>query len=122
MNILFLCTANIHRSRSAEDYFKSLESEHVFQSAGLSRKYCAKYGSRLCTVELLEWAEKIYVMEPQHVKRITENVGERYLPKIKILYIDDIFQYMQPELLTELKTHIELQFLLLRFKSIFPMA
>ncbi len=112
MNILFLCTANLHRSRSAEDYFKSLKSEHVIQSAGLSKKYCAKYGSRLCTCELLNWAEKIYVMEPQHIKRITEHVGERYLAKIEILHIDDIYQYMQPELLAELRSHVHLQFLM----------
>ena len=85
MNILFLCTANLHRSRSAKDYFKS---------AGLSEKYCAKYGSRLCSSELLDWAEKIYVMEPQHVERITEHEGESYLAKIEILHIDDIYQYM----------------------------
>jgi len=109
MNILFLCTANLHRSRSAEDYYKSLKSDHVFQSAGLSEKYCAKYGSRLCNIDLLDWAEKIYVMEPQHVERITDHVGERYLAKIEILHIDDIYQYMQPELLNKLKTNVYLQ-------------
>jgi len=103
MNILFLCTANMYRSRTAEDYFKSLETEHVFQSAGLSAKYCAKYETNLCTIELLGWAEKIYVMEEFHARRIAENAGEHYLAKIEILYIDDIYQYMQPELLDELK-------------------
>jgi protein-tyrosine-phosphatase len=49
MNILFLCTANLHRSRTAEDYFKSLDSTHTFKSAGLSEKYC----TQLCSVELL---------------------------------------------------------------------
>tara|TARA_R110001583_G_scaffold182901_1_gene341038 strand:- start:3425 stop:3766 length:342 start_codon:yes stop_codon:yes gene_type:complete len=111
MNILFLCTANLHRSRTAEDFFKSLESEHVFQSAGLSKKYCGKNGSRLCTIELLEWAEKIFVMEPQHVERIIEHVGERYLAKIDVLHIDDIYTYMQPELLTKLASKPNLQFI-----------
>ena len=111
MKILFLCTANMHRSRSAEDLFKSLKSEHVFQSAGLSEKYCAKYGSRLCTIELLNWAEKIYVMEPQHIERITEHVGESYLAKIEILHIEDIYQYMQPELVDKLTSSPQLQFL-----------
>jgi len=111
MNILFLCTANLHRSRSAEDYFKSLKSDHVFQSAGLSEKYCAKYDSRLCSIDLLDWAEKIYVMEPLHVERITEHVGERFLAKIEILHIDDIYQYMQPELLARLTSHSQLQFI-----------
>jgi len=110
MNILFLCTANIHRSRSAEVYFKSIKSDHIFQSAGLSERYCTKYGSRLCTIELLDWAEKIFVMEPQHVERITEHVGDRYLAKIDILHIDDIYQYMQPELLAKLTSNPLIQF------------
>jgi len=52
------------------------------------------------------------VMEPQHIERITEHVGERYLAKIEILHIDDIYQYMQPELLAELRSHVHLQFLM----------
>jgi predicted protein tyrosine phosphatase len=111
MNILFLCTANLHRSRSAEDLFRSFGSKHIFQSAGLSAKYCGKNGSRLCSVKLLDWAEKIYVMEPPHVERIIEHVGERYLAKIEVLHIDDIYQYMQPELLTKLASSPHLQFI-----------
>ncbi len=112
MNILFLCTSNLHRSKTAEDFFKALESNHTFQSAGLSEKYCKKYGSRLCTVELLNWAELIFVMEPRHKKRIVEYVGDRYSDKITVLNIDDIYQYMQPELLTKLKSNIHLQFII----------
>jgi len=111
MNILFLCTANLHRSRSAENHFKSLESNYTFQSAGLSEKYCKKYGSRLCTVELLNWAELIFVMEPMHKKRIFEYAGDHYSDKITVLNIDDIYQYMQPELLQELKSNVHLQFI-----------
>jgi predicted protein tyrosine phosphatase len=105
MNILFLCTANIHRSKTAEDHFSSIDSAHTFQSAGLSRKYCAQYGSKLCTISLLDWADAIYVMEPLHAKRITENAGERYTKKVKILNIDDIYKYMQPELLNKLQSN-----------------
>jgi len=111
MNILFLCTANLHRSKTAEDYFKSLEIEYTFQSGGLSEKYCAKYGTRLCTVELLDWADSIYVMEPMHKKRIFEYAGDHYSDKITVLNIDDIYQYMQPELLDKLKSNVYLQFM-----------
>lgn len=103
MNILFLCTANLHRSRTAEDYFKSVKNSHIFKSAGLSEKYCTKYGSSLCTFELLDWAEKIYVMETFHAERIAEYADKHYLAKVEILHIDDIYQYMQPELLEKLK-------------------
>jgi len=111
MYILFLCTANLHRSRTAEDYFKSLGGNNSFQSAGLSEKYCSKYGTRLCTVELLKWADSIYVMEPMHQERIVEYAGDHYSDKITVLNIDDIYQYMQPELLDELKSNVYLQFM-----------
>jgi predicted protein tyrosine phosphatase len=111
MNILFLCTANLHRSRTAEDYFRSVNNKHVFQSAGLSEKYCKQYKTRLCNVELLEWADKIYAMEPMHVERISQHTEERYLAKIEVLDIDDIYQYMQTELLEKLKSSTQLQFI-----------
>lgn len=111
MNILFLCTANLHRSRTAEDYFKSVENKHVFQSAGLSEKYCTRYSTRLCTVELLDWADKVYVMESMHAERIAEYTDKLYLAKIEKLNIDDIYQYMQSELLEKLKSNVHLQHL-----------
>jgi predicted protein tyrosine phosphatase len=111
MNILFLCTANLHRSRTAEDYFRSVDSKHIYQSAGLSEKYCKQYGTRLCNVELLDWADKIFVMEPMHVERITQHTGERYLTKIEVLNIDDIYQYMQPTLVDELVSSEHLSFI-----------
>jgi predicted protein tyrosine phosphatase len=111
MNILFLCTSNLHRSRTAEDYFKSVEKNHVFQSAGLSEKYCAKYGTQLCSVEMLKWADKIFVMESLHANRIRQYAGEHYLAKVEILHISDIYKYMQPELLDEFKSNAHLQFM-----------
>jgi len=111
MNILFLCTSNLHRSRTAEDYFKSVEKNHVFQSAGLSEKYCAKYGTQLCSVEMLKWADKIFVMESLHANRIRQYAGEHYLAKVEILHISDIYKYMQPELLDKLKSNVHLQFM-----------
>jgi predicted protein tyrosine phosphatase len=38
-------------------------------------------------------------MEPQHKKSIVDYAGERYLQKVEVLDIEDIYQYMQPELL-----------------------
>jgi predicted protein tyrosine phosphatase len=108
MNILFLCTANLHRSRTAEDYFKSIKTSHVFKSAGLSEKYCKQHGTNLCTVELLEWADKIFVMQQMHVQRIREHTKEIYLSKIEVLNIDDIYQYMQLELLEKLKSKVHI--------------
>lgn len=105
MNILFLCTANIQRSKTAEDHFSVKYPAHNIKSAGLSEKYCKHYGSTLCTLELLEWADKVFVMEPMHVERISLYAGESYLEKVEILNIDDIYQYMQSELIEAIERH-----------------
>lgn len=111
MNILFLCTANLHRSRTAEDYYRSISPIHVFRSAGLSQKYCQQYGTTLCTYELLAWADKVFVMEDVHVQLIAEHGGQSYLNKLEVLDIEDVYQYMQPELIEKLKSNEKLLFL-----------
>ena len=109
MNILFLCTANLHRSRTAEDYFRSTINKHRYKSAGLSEKLCKQYNTRLCSIELLKWADRIYVMEAMHIDRITLYTGYRFISKVENLNIDDIYQYMQAELLEKLKLNKLLQ-------------
>lgn len=90
MKVLFLCTANINRSKTAEDHFRLIDGSNKYKSAGLSKKYCQKHGTQLCTIELLEWAEQILVMEATHLDRITENTGEKYHSKIEVLHVEDI--------------------------------
>lgn len=111
MNILFLCTANLNRSRTAEDFFSSTCAAHQYKSAGLSQKYCQKYGTTLCTIELLTWADKIFVMEDMHVQRIAEHAGESYLNKLEVLNVDDVYKYMQRELIEKLLANDKLRFL-----------
>lgn len=98
MKILFLCTCNVNRSKTAEDLFAKRYPSHQFKSAGLSAKYCAKEGSTLCTEELLRWADKIYVFEKMHIDRIVENVGHQFEAKIINLNIDDVYGYMDDSL------------------------
>ena len=98
MNILFLCTANIQRSKTAEELFQVLDKQNAYRSAGLSAKYVAKAGSTLCSEELLEWADKIYVFEQGHIDRISQHSGNAHLSKIVNLNIPDEFQYFQREL------------------------
>jgi len=111
MNILFLCTANIQRSRTAEEHFRENYPDHIYKSAGLSEKYCKQHGTTVCTTTILDWADKIYVMEPMHLQRIEDYAGKHYLDKVESLAIEDIYQYMQPVLVGILDTHEKLQFL-----------
>jgi len=98
VNILFLCTANIQRSKTAEELFRATNNKHQYRSAGLSAKYVQKANSTLCTEEMLQWADRIYVFEQQHIERIQSHTGEVYLSKITNLNIPDVYQYFQREL------------------------
>ncbi|WP_275974998.1 hypothetical protein [Shewanella gaetbuli] len=41
-------------------------------------------------------------MEPMHFERIARYAGEQYLEKVEVLDIEDVYQYMQPELISML--------------------
>lgn len=109
MNILFLCTANVQRSKTAEELFRAANKEHVYKSAGLSAKYVQKANSKLCTEELLQWADRIYVFEQEHIDRIQGHTGEQYLSKIINLNIPDDYQYFQKELILQLLEKVNIK-------------
>ncbi len=110
MNILFLCTANQQRSKTAEELFCAADKRNQYKSAGLSAKYVAKAGSTLCTPELLDWADKIYVFEAAHIERIQEYTGDKFLAKITNLQIEDKYQYFQKEFVLLLLERCDLTF------------
>ena len=109
MNILFLCTANIQRSKTAEEIFSSIDKTNKYRSAGLSYKYTKKSGSTLCTEKMLEWSDSIYVFEDMHIERIKQYTGERHLSKLINLRIEDKYQYFQRELVLQLLKKFPLQ-------------
>jgi len=98
MNILFLCTANIQRSKTAEEIFQTLDSAHNYKSAGLSEKYTSKASLTLCTEEMLIWADSVWVFEEMHIERIKLHTGDQFLAKINNFDIADKYQYFQREL------------------------
>lgn len=109
MNILFLCTANIQRSKTAEELFRAIDNSNEYLSAGLSFKYVEKAGSTLCTEEMLQWADKVYVFENEHIKRIQQHTGDVFIPKIENLDIADVYSYFQRELVLMLLNKIKIQ-------------
>lgn len=98
MKILFLCTANVQRSSTAQEIFQAIDNKNEYKSAGLSKKYVEKNETTLCTEELLCWADKIYVFEKTHVERIIEHTAQKHIHKITNLRIDDRYEYFQREL------------------------
>jgi protein-tyrosine phosphatase len=101
MNILFVCSRNKWRSRTAEAIFKDLRI-HKVKSAGTENDARIKV-----TGKLIHWADLIFVMETRHKQRLMDqfrlDVNDK---KIITLDIEDNYQYMDPELIETLKTSV----------------
>jgi predicted protein tyrosine phosphatase len=106
MNILFVCSANKDRSKTADDYFSESYSNHTFDSAGTNKKICIQLGTNYIYEEQLKWADVIYVMEQKHYKAIKEAFKESYSNKISVLNIKDIYKYGSKELINILNEKV----------------
>lgn len=60
--VLFVCSANKQRSKTAEDYFSERHPSLEFKSAGTNHKICAKEGTTPLTKDLIEWADKVFLL------------------------------------------------------------
>ena len=105
-HILFVCSANIQRSKTAEDFFSERYSRHEFRSAGTNIKLCQKEGTNPLTEEALEAADTIFVMESKHQKWINQNSIGKHGNKIILLNIPDRFKYYQKELIQLLEDQV----------------
>lgn len=93
MKVLFVCTGNVDRSKTAEEMFKDVKGYEV-KSAGTSIAATVQV-----TKELIDWADHIFVMEDKHERallKLDKNVWE----KIYCLDIPDKFYHNQLELRT----------------------
>lgn len=106
MKQLFLCSANKQRSKAAEDFFSQKYPEREFLRAGTNTKICRKEGTTELTEDLLEWADKVFVMEKKHFDQIQKHTGSKYYSKIKILNIRDIYKYYDADLITILEEKV----------------
>jgi predicted protein tyrosine phosphatase len=98
-DILFVCSANKQRSKTADDYFSAKYPQLNFDSAGTNLKICNKEGTNPITEEMVQWADVIYVMEKRHKDQINKHTGENYSKKIRVLHIPDRYKYYQKELI-----------------------
>lgn len=101
MKILYVCSANAIRSRTAEDFLDSHFTQHEILSAGTNAKQCMQAGTVLLTEELLIWADLVFAMEIVHQDRIKAAYPE-YSNKIKVLGIPDVYKYGQSNLIEKL--------------------
>lgn len=100
--ILFVCTANEHRSKTAEELAKSYGGIKA-KSAGVRELARIKISK-----QLLKWADLVVVMEDWHREEITRRFPNICLKKRIINFdIPDMYPYMSPELVTILKQKIK---------------
>ncbi|HEX8377479.1 MAG TPA: protein tyrosine phosphatase [Pedobacter sp.] len=93
MKLLFICSRNKWRSRTAEDIFKTSKNYDV-RSAGTAESARIKVNEKL-----LNWADVIFVMERKHKQRLMEKFHSIMSTKeIKVLDIPDEYQYMDKKL------------------------
>jgi predicted protein tyrosine phosphatase len=104
MRVLFVCTANVCRSRMAEEVFRELGGDgHEARSAGVR----ADPSGRQLAAADLEWADVVCVMEAQHRAWIAARFGD-VADRVRVLGIPDIYAPGDPVLADLLAAHIRL--------------
>jgi protein-tyrosine phosphatase len=101
MNILFVCSRNQWRSPTAEEIYKNHSGLNV-RSAGTEPSARIKLNAKT-----IEWAEYIFVMEKKHKQRMMEKFPfEMEGKQIIILDIPDEYQFMDEELIEDIKSKV----------------
>jgi predicted protein tyrosine phosphatase len=99
--ILFICGKNRRRSPSAEEIFAGLDGIEV-SSAGTSIEAKCQVSA-----DLLEWADRVFVMEQSQRRYLNAHFGHGLKDKkIVCLNIPDRYSYMQPELVAVLRAKV----------------
>ncbi len=97
--VLFVCTGNMDRSPTAENLLKGKEGFEAM-SAGTWI-----HARRRISESILDWADKIFVMEKEHkeaILRLKPDVEN----KIAVLDIPNDYLRNDPELVKALKTEL----------------
>ncbi len=102
--LLFVCTANQHRSRTAEDLYRRLPGYEV-RSAGTD-VHPDEPDETPLTEELLRWADIVFVMEPYHREVIDARFPSHGKP-IVVLHIPDRFLRGESALKRLLRQRVE---------------
>lgn len=99
--ILFVCSQNRLRSLTAEHLYRGF-LDYAVKSAGTSPR------ARIRVTEgHIGWADVIFVMEKKHGRILKENFAEALRgKKVVCLNLPDIYRYMEPALIDELKARL----------------
>jgi predicted protein tyrosine phosphatase len=98
MNLLFICTANINRSPTAEVLFEK-SKKHKAKSVGTHA-----FAEKTATSQAIQWADVVFCMESFHRDFIIQNFPEDAKGKdIRVLDIPDIYYFNDFQLVKTLK-------------------
>ncbi len=101
MKVLFICSQNMLRSPTAEEVFSRVPGLEV-TSAGTEPD-----AEEPVSLDLIEWADIILVMETFHRRRLQAMFGRELRDKEPVvLNIRDIYERMDPELVKILKVKV----------------
>ncbi|MFI4916570.1 MAG: low molecular weight protein tyrosine phosphatase family protein [Phycisphaerales bacterium JB060] len=102
--VLFVCGKNRWRSPTAEQVFAGNPEHPGLEclSAGLSND-----APTPVSVELVQWAEVIFVMEPVHKRKLAARFGEHLAnARVVCLNIPDRYREMDPALIELLERRV----------------
>lgn len=90
--VLFVCTGGILRSATGAHW--------AAKEKGWNTRSCGILDESIPPIHknLLEWADVIYCMEPEHMDFI-RNMGWHFVTKSTMLEIPDNYRYMDPDLI-----------------------
>ncbi|OFZ06853.1 MAG: phosphotyrosine protein phosphatase [Bacteroidetes bacterium RIFCSPHIGHO2_02_FULL_44_7] len=96
--VLLVCSANVDRSKTAEDFFAEQYSKIRFLSAGTNEAICRQEGTNFIDQEILDTADLVLVMEDKHRSWINSHLNTKD-KRIEVLNIPDRFRYYSMELI-----------------------
>jgi predicted protein tyrosine phosphatase len=99
-HLLFVCRQNIMRSRTAETVIGTT-AKYQSRSAGFS-----KHAKVRIDESLIQWADRIFVMEEKHKRLILLAFPGAAHKEIIVLDIEDTYYYMEPELIDLIKARV----------------
>lgn len=101
MNLLFVCSRNVWRSRTAETIFKN-NGFHSIRSAGTEATARIRLNQKM-----VDWADVIFLMEYKHKKRMKGRLTvDESDTELVVLEIPDDYKYMDEELIEMLETSV----------------
>ncbi len=101
MKVLFVCSQNRLRSPTAEAVFADYPGVEA-SSAGTNAD-----ADNPVSLDQIEWADIIFVMEDTHRQRLKEMFSKVLkTKKVVVLGIPDRYSYMNPELVQLLKLRV----------------